>query len=83
MPISLAASRLLETARTARPYQLRDNHHHKPAISTTLTTKKSSSLCMLYSGPTTTASCNQAELVVWMSAPQSSSTPLVRMMPMP
>ena len=47
MPISLAASRLLDTARTARPYQLFDSHHHRPPISATLTTKNNTSLRML------------------------------------
>src|SRR4051812_40947131 len=83
MPINLAASRLLETARKARPYQLRDSHHHKPPISTKLTTKKINSLRMLYNGPTTKASCNQLELVERTSAFQISRIRLVRITPMP
>ena len=44
MPISIEASRLEETARTARPYQLLRSHHHRPAMTRRLTTKASSSL---------------------------------------
>src|SRR3546814_1176571 len=72
MPIRRAASRLPATARTARPYQLRDSHHHSTPMSSTLTRKNMGSLRMLYKGPTTIASCSQADDVDLMSADQRS-----------
>ena len=61
--MSFDASRSLDTARTARPYQLFESHHHSAPISTMLMTKEINSLRMLNNGPTTSASCSQAELV--------------------
>ena len=83
MPISRAASRFDDTARTARPAQVRVSHHHRPPISTRLTAKNSTSLRMLYSGPNTIASCSHADLVDRMSAFHSSSATLVSMTAMP
>ncbi|MNL22119.1 hypothetical protein D3C87_1434470 [compost metagenome] len=83
MPISLAASRLLETARTARPYQLVDSQRHRAAISTRLTPKKITSLRMLKNGPISMPSCSQLDDVERMSAFHTSRMKLVRITPMP
>src|SRR3546814_6167420 len=70
MPIRRAASRLPATARTARPYQLRDSHHHSTPMSSTLTRKNMGPRRMLYNGSTTIASCTQADDVDLISSDQ-------------
>src|SRR5690606_34299231 len=83
IPMSLAASRLLDTARTARPYQLRGSHHQRPTIKTAAIRKNSPSPRRLKRGPTTIASCSQDEDVECTSADHTSKMALVSMTPTP
>src|SRR3546814_19672953 len=76
MPIRRAASRLPATARTARPYQLRDSHHHSTPLSSTLTRKNLGSLRLLSKGPPHIASCTPPHAVDLIPPAPVSPLPL-------